>query len=483
MEPFRTVLVVCLGLVLFAGSASTQPSIPVDTSLEDVARMQASVARGTVYTSFEVDDNWGTAFQGHISITNYANWIIWDWVLEFDFPHSIDVIWDAEIIEHVGDHYKIAAVQQPWEDGDIAPGERVEFGFIASPGGTVRDPANGTLNGAYVSFHGSTPAPPPLELPDPPLWPMRCFAPYVDVCNWPPFDLVGAARDEGILFQNLAFIVAASPSNGTPSWGGYYTVGSGYMLPEIYAIRSLGGDVMISLGGAAGTVLAAAHDTVASLQDAYQTIIDTYKLSHIDFDIEGAWVADPVTVERRSRAIAALQVDMAAAGRDLYVWYTLPVLPDGLTLDGLNVVQSALNHGVELAGVNIMAMDYGDQAAPNPQGRMGDYAIQAATNLFHQLKILYFNAGIPKTDEELWQMTGITPMIGLNDVITEIFDQPEAVEVFDFACQQNIGLLSFWSLNRDRECPGGPCPNVCPNCSSVPQTPFEFSQIFLPFVR
>ena len=38
------------------------------------------------------------------------------------------------------------------------------------------------------------------------------------------------------------------------------------------------------------------------------------------------------------------------------------------------------------ASYNIMAMDYGDSAAPNPQGKMGDYAIAAANRLFTQLK-------------------------------------------------------------------------------------------------
>ncbi len=51
----------------------------------------------------------------------------------------------------------------------------------------------------------------------------------------------------------------------------------------------------------------------------------------------------------------------------------------------------------------------------------------------------------------LWQMVGITPMIGLNDITTEVFDQQEAREVLAFAEQQGIGRLSFWSLNRDHQ--------------------------------
>ncbi len=78
----------------------------------------------------------------------------------------------------------------------------------------------------------------------------------------------------------------------------------------------------------------------------------------------------------------------------------------------------------------------------------------------------------------LWAMVGITPMIGLNDVTTEIFDQQEAREVLAFAEQQGIGRLSFWSLNRDRQNPSGTLGYVDLFSSSILQSPFEFSQIF-----
>jgi chitinase len=138
-------------------------------------------------------------------------------------------------------------------------------------------------------------------------------------------------------------------------------------------------------------------------------------------------------------------------------------------------LQSAATHGVTLDIVNVMAMDYGDSAAPNPQGRMGDYAIQAATSLFNQLKTVY---GTAKSDNQLWAMVGITPMIGLNDVTTETFDQQEAREVLAFAEQRGIGRLSFWSLNRDRQNASGTLGYVDLFSSSILQSPFEFSQIF-----
>ncbi len=321
-----------------------------------------------------------------------------------------------------------------------------------------------------------TPATEPLPAPD---WPAAVFAPYVDATGWPPFSIYETAQQEGFLHYVLAFIVNSGAQTCQAAWGGYddYVIGD-YMLDEINGVRQLNGDVMISFGGAANTPLAASCTNVTALQAEYQRVIDAYGLTHIDFDVEGAWVADAASIARRSQAIAALQQAAQDQGKTLEVWFTLPVLPNGLTSDGLNVLQSALDDGVDIAGVNIMAMDYGDNAAPDPDGKMGEYAIQAAQSTFQQLKTLYANNGISKTDAELWRMIGITPMIGLNDVTTEVFYQQDAQEVLDFAQQQHIGLLSQWSANRDKQCDEGAVDYVSPSCSSILQTPFEFAHIF-----
>jgi len=435
----------------------------------------------TVLVTFTVIDDWGAAFQAQISITNNADYTIWEWVLGFEFPHSIDSLWDAEIRLHEGDCYEITALQEEWADPNIAPGATVAFSFVAAPGGAVTPPYNGALNGAPVAFNAESPAPPPLEPLPPPPWPLRVFAPYVDATGWPPFDFTAAGSEGGITFFRLGFIVADPLAACAPSWGGYYNPDDGYLLQQINAIRGAGGDVAVSFGGAAGTELAASCSDAESLRAAYQRVIDAYELSHIDFDIEGIWTADPVSIARRSQAIYLLQLAAAEEGRELRVTFTLPVLPSGLTADGLSVLQSALAHSVTIDTVNIMAMDYGSSAAPDPDGQMGEYAILAAENLFAQLQTLYETAGIPRTSEEIYQMIGITPMIGRNDVLEEVFYQEDAGEVLAFAVGHGCGLLSFWSANRDVECPEGEVGYVSPNCSSILQLPWDFSLIFAPF--
>jgi chitinase len=275
------------------------------------------------------------------------------------------------------------------------------------------------------------------------------------------------------------------------SWGGFFgldgwTYAEDFMFPliednEIGQLRSQGGDVMPSIGGAANTPLASACPNSMDLAEQYQRIIDAYNLTHLDFDIEGIWILDNDATQRRSEAIAIIQENMENEDRPLNIWYTLPVLPVGLTADGYFVVQNAVENGVNLAGVNIMAMDYGDQAAPNPEGYMGEYAIESAESLFNQLDEIYTHAGIPKTEEEIWAMIGITPMIGINDVTTEIFNLEDAEQLREFADEKQIGMLSMWSSNRDKQCEEGVLDHVDISCSSILQEPYEFSSIFNEF--
>jgi hypothetical protein len=333
---------------------------------------------------------------------------------------------------------------------------------------TMSDGAGGTASGTVqVSVAAAT------ALPDP------FFAPYVDMGLWPTYTLTSAMQAGSVKYFTLAFIVA--DSSNQPAWGGYtaYEVNKGafdtQIKQQIGQVRSAGGNVIVSFGGASGQELAQTITNVQTLTAAYQQVIDAYNLSAIDFDIEGAAVSDHTSIDRRSQAIAALQHNAAAHGKTLQVWFTLPVLPSGLTSDGMYVLQSALKYGVKISGVNLMTMDYGEGAAPNPQGQMGTYAIDAATSVHSQLQTLYGNA---KSSAQLWNMIGLTPMIGMNDDTNEIFDLQAAQQVAVFAKQYGLGRISMWSLNRDQQAPQGALSYVSNTSSSIVQTPYAFSSIF-----
>jgi hypothetical protein len=286
-------------------------------------------------------------------------------------------------------------------------------------------------------------------------------APYVDMGAWPTPSLPDMASAGNLHSFSLAFITSAGCK---ASWFNAYDPHSAWAKDQIDAIRSLGGDVKISLGGASGTELAQACPTPAATETEYQAIVDAYNLKYLDFDIEGAAVAEPASIARRSQAMLLLQ----QARPNVKISLTLPVLPEGLDNNGLAVLTSANNAGVNVNMVNVMAMDYNRST-----GNYGDFAVQAAQSTFNQLKTLY----PAKTDAQLWLMIGVTPMLGKNDD-GGTFTLANASQLVAFARSKHLGMLSFWELTRDRNaCTGG----SLSTCTNVAQTPYQFSKIFAGF--
>ena len=322
---------------------------------------------------------------------------------------------------------------------------------------------------------GSVAPPPPVGT--------GVFSPYVDMTLFPQFDFTGASRIGSIEDVTLGFITANSL--GQPAWGGFdaYTIGNGRSVPsggslylingQMDAMRAAGINATISFGGAANQELALAGGTAAELAAKYSSVMNAYGIHKLDFDIEGAALGDTASLKLRSQAIASLQTTGIAAGKPVDVPFTLPVMPTGLTADGLRAVQIAVGEHVQISHVNIMAMDYYDPSLPY-SGKMGDYAIQAATAVHDQLLPLYPS----KTSAQIWSMIDVTPMIGVNDDPAEIFTLTDAQKLTTFAEQNNLGGLHMWSANRDFPGTAGVLTNTS---SGVAQNPWEFSQTFEQF--
>lgn len=297
-------------------------------------------------------------------------------------------------------------------------------------------------------------------------WDGQFYAPYVYAGSYP---LAYISEQSGVRYFSLAFML-----NGQEvcqaAWGGGKPVATEKLImPDIEKLREIGGDVMVSFGGAGGDELAKVCPDVESLTEQYQLVIDTYRLTRLDFDIEGDEIHEGDTVEMRSQAIVALQASAAAEDRPLYIAFTLPVLPEGLTQEGIAVLQSAIDNGVDIDVVNIMTMDYGSDY---PADKMGELTIQAADSLFVQLTDLY-----PEKDEtELWSMIGLTPMIGLNDTMPQTFTLEDAEMVVNYALEKGIRQLAMWSLNRDKAC-GGNAATLTDSCSGITQEQYAFSSL------
>ncbi|MEB3308716.1 MAG: glycosyl hydrolase family 18 protein [Snowella sp.] len=114
--------------------------------------------------NFSVLSNWGTGFQGEITLTNGGDLLVSNWTLEFTSSFAITSIWNAEIVSRVGDRYVIRYAN--WQP-NLEPGQSVTIGFIGTPvNGTVPPPTNYLLNGVAVSSGGSTPVLPSITLND-----------------------------------------------------------------------------------------------------------------------------------------------------------------------------------------------------------------------------------------------------------------------------------------------------------------------------
>ncbi len=299
------------------------------------------------------------------------------------------------------------------------------------------------------------------------------FAPYQYVAYSGSLDTT--RRDSGVKQHFAAFVIS---SNGcTPTWGGSDANGvtslrSSQISSDINALREAGGDAAVSFGGSNGIELASACDSKDTLREAYQTVIRTYDLKRVDFDIEGPSLADTAAGNRRAQAIADLQ----RLKPELKVWVTLPVHTAGLPAPGVTVLNQMRDAGVVVSGVNIMAMNYniGDID-------MGQQAITAARASFTQMQSVYRDASAAT----IWKGMGITAMAGLNNTVPEKFTLADAAHLRQFAVQQGVGMLSLWNTGRDMSCPAGtPTDQASTSCSGVVQHPYDFAKaLTIPALR
>ncbi|MFD4789361.1 cellulose binding domain-containing protein [Streptomyces sp. NPDC058459] len=438
---------------------------------------------GAAYTR---TSEWSTGYSAQYVVTNDTGAAEKDWSLEFDLPAGAKLgsLWDAESSVS-GQHVTVKAAK--WDTDGLAPGESVTVGFVVDGAG---DPTGCRIDGSECAADpAATPEPsgrptepgtpaPTRSTPSRPDTPAPTasagsgtraaagFAPYVDTSLFPAFDLLGTADATGVKNFNLAFV---NDGGGcTPEWGGVSDLTADGVAAQIGDLRAKGGDVRVSFGGASGSELATTCGSADDLAAAYGKAVDAFKLTKVDFDVEGGALPNAAANTRRAQAIAKLQ----AAHPGLNVSYTLPVMPEGLTQDGVNLLADAKANGVRVDGVNIMAMDYG----PGYSGDMGDYAIQAATATQAQIKGV-----LALSEDDAWKTVGVTPMIGVNDVATEIFKVDDAGQLVDFARSKGIGSLSMWSGTRDKACDGGTRPTADATCSSITQDEFAFSKAFAAF--
>jgi len=417
-----------------------------------------------VGVAYSKTSDWSTGYSAQYVVTNNSGAADKDWKLEFDLPSgsTLGSLWNGES----GVSGRHVTVKPPrWDTDGLAPGESVTVGFVVNgtgdPTGCRMDDADCATGGNDTPTPTATPTPTPTSTASPTV--SAGFAPYVDTSLYPAFDLLASAASTGVKNYNLAFVTDGGGC--TPKWGGVTDLASDAVAQQIGALRAKGGDVRVSFGGASGSELATTCSSADALAAAYGKAVDAYGLTKVDFDVEGGALPNTAANTRRAQAIAKLQ----SLHPGLDVSYTLPVMPEGLTQDGVDLLANAKSNGVKIDTVNIMAMDYG----PSYSGDMGTYAEQAATATQAQVKGV-----LGLSDSAAWNAVAVTPMIGVNDVASEIFKVDDASQLVTFAKAKGLGGLSMWSATRDKQCPGGAKPSADATCSSVVQDASAFSKAF-----
>jgi chitodextrinase len=293
----------------------------------------------------------------------------------------------------------------------------------------------------------------------------QVFAPYIDMGLLQDQDLLAISQASGIKTFTLAFLQSSGP--GTVGWSGVGTIANDTLqngtsiLYQVQRLEAAGGSVIISFGGSAGIDPAAAATSAQVLQAEYQSVIDRYGVSSLDFDIEGAEVADQRAITLRDQALVGLK----AANPNLSISFTLPVLPSGLDSNGLTVLQSAKHDGLNPDVVNVMAMDYG--ASVDQGGQMGADAINAALKTIDQIRFVGLTSKV-----------GVTPMIGVNDISSEVFTLADARDLLNFAKgNSDIARLAMWSVARDNGSQAG-AHYAAPDASGIAQSAYQFASIF-----
>jgi chitinase len=283
-------------------------------------------------------------------------------------------------------------------------------------------------------------------------------APYVDMSNSQEGVLNTVISSDGLRSFTAAFTIGEGCSD---IWGDTLPVGSDPTIgAEISSAKAAGASVIVSSGGSAGEPISFTCTSQSTIDAAYQAIINDYGTDDLDFDIEGAAIADTTGIDQTFQAMK----DLKASNPGLVWSVTVPVLPTGLDNYGTALLQDAQNMGVTIPLVNVMAMDYyqGDI-------EMGSAAISAAENTLSQMKAV--------NGSYTYANVGITPMIGVNDD-GSTFTLADASSVASWASSNDIGRLAFWSVDRDQACPGGNGGAASPTCSGVSESAGQFTRAF-----
>ncbi|WP_442815132.1 carbohydrate binding domain-containing protein [Streptomyces sp. NBC_01298] len=262
----------------------------------------------------------------------------------------------------------------------------------------------------------------------------------------------------GTKWFTMAFILSSGGCNA--SWDGQRPLTGGVDQSTIASIRAAGGDIVPSIGGWQGNKLGPNCSSAEALAGAYQQVISAYGLKAIDVDIENTDEFENAVVQ--DRILGALKI-VKQNNPGLKTILTFGTSTTGPTSWGNRLIEQskALNAGIDV--FTIMPFDFG-----NASTDMYASTVSATEGLKAKLKSVY-----GWDDATAYSHIGISGMNGLSDT-QETTTVQNWTDIRNWANSHHIARLAFWSVNRDRGCPGG---GLQETCSGIAQSDWQFTSI------
>ncbi|GLW48622.1 hypothetical protein Stsp02_42840 [Streptomyces sp. NBRC 14336] len=282
-------------------------------------------------------------------------------------------------------------------------------------------------------------------------------APYLYLGWGDPPSASSVMSQTGIKWFTMAFILSSGGCN--PAWDGNRPLTGGNDQSVINSIRAAGGDIVPSIGGWSGNKLGPNCSSAEALAGAYQRVIDAYGLKAIDVDIENTDEFENAVVQ--DRILNALKI-VKANNPGLRTIITFGTTTTGPNYWGNRLIEQAKALNADIDVFTIMPFDFGGGAD------MYGNTVNATEGLKNKLKSTF-----GWDDATAYAHIGISGMNGLSDQ-QELTSPGTWTQIRDWANSHHIARLAFWSVNRDRPCPGG---GVVSNCSGISQSNWQFTSI------
>ena len=414
-------------------------------------------AAGGVSATFTKGSDWGTGYEGKYTIANGSGSTLASWTVEFDLAagQSITSLWDGSYTAS-GQHI---TVKNTW-NGNVGNGAGASFGFNVKYSGSYVAPGGCKLNGGSCSAGGTTPTTTPTTPTTPTTsnpQPGGRGAPYLYMGWGNPPSPASVMSATGVKWFTMAFINASGGCN--PAWDSARPLQGSADATAISQIKAAGGQVVPSFGGWSGNKLGPNCGSASALAGAYQQVINAYGLKAIDIDIENTDEFESEAVQ--DRILGALKI-IKANNSGIQTILTFGTSTTGPNFWGGRLIDQSKALGANVDIFTIMPFDFGGGA------NMFNSTVSAANGLRDKLKSTF-----GWSDATAYNHLGISGMNGLSDQ-QELTSVATWTQIRDWAKNNNIGRLAFWSVNRDRGCPGG---GVVSDCSGIAQNNWDFTRI------